>query len=104
MADRAYRSGEGATFGDELSLMTAEAATSTAVLWAGGTALWSIWGTWAGATATLQYSPDDGTTWLDMATATANGGVNNIPLPNGKVRVAISGGPPSLTSVLQKVV
>jgi hypothetical protein len=73
--------------------------------WMGGATTWAIWGTWDSATAQLQYSPDDGTTWVDVegASRTDNGAWLNIPLPGtaAKYRVTISGGgAPSLTSIL----
>ena len=86
-------------------LLTASLVTGAAVVIVAGNYTWSAWGTWDGATAQLQFSPDAGTTWIDITDVdlTANGGVFNIPLPAGQVRVVITGagGSTSLSSVLQ---
>lgn len=51
-----------------LTLLTnqAGAANGAAVRWAGGTGQFCAYGTWGGGTATLQFSPDEGTTWIDV--------------------------------------
>ncbi len=79
---------------EEITLLTAASATGAGVYWSGGAALWSVYGTWGGATAQMQYSPDQGTTWIDVdgATLTGNGGYIGIPLPEDQIRVAITGG------------
>ncbi len=75
---------------------TTNAATD-AIGWAGGPGVFSAWGTWGGATAKLQWSPD-GSTWLDVdrsgdtfCTLTANGG-GGFTLPPCTVRANITGG------------
>lgn len=87
------------------TLLTNAAATGTGVTIVRGTYTWSVYGTWNGATAQLQRSPDGGTTWVDVdgAAFSANGGALNMALPAGKVRVAISGagGSTSLSSTLE---
>lgn len=79
--------------GGHLDLLAAAAATGTSMLWDGSSrAALFIWGTWDGATAKLQVTPDKGTTWIDVdgTSLTANGGVR-VELPPLAVRVAISG-------------
>jgi len=46
----------------------------------------TAWGTWDGATVTLEFSPDEGTTWIacgDDTTFTADGGGNLYVAPQG---------------------
>jgi hypothetical protein len=85
-------------------LMSADDETSAAVYVFGGRYNWTVWGTWDGASAQLQWSPNVGTTWIDVdgAALTANGGWSDIPIAEGSVRVTISsaGGTTSLTSKL----
>jgi hypothetical protein len=78
--------------GGRVQLLDAAAATGAGDLWAGGRAAWLVWGTWDGATAKLQMTPDQGTTWIDVdgATATVDGG-GPFDLPPLKHRVVISG-------------
>lgn len=77
----------------DVTLLVASAVTGPAKSWPGGPAVWFVYGTFGGATATLQLSPDNGTTWLDTnAVATSPGG-QQIPIPStALVRLAISGG------------
>jgi hypothetical protein len=65
-----------------LALLTNQvgAVNGAAQVWAGGTGQFTAWGTWGGGTCKLQWSPDAGTTWLDVdragdtfVTFTANG-------------------------------
>lgn len=53
----------------------------------------SAYGTWSSATAKLQWSPNGGTTWIDVqdASFTADG-VIRVIMPNGLVRGVVSGG------------
>lgn len=80
--------------------------TGAAITIAAGEYFWSAWGTWDGATAQLQFSPDQGTTWIDVdgAALTANGGFSHVGLGSGQARVAISGAGASteISSSLQK--
>jgi hypothetical protein len=89
----------------DYTLLTASSVTGTPVIIVAGNYTWSAWGTWDGATAQLQLSPDAGTTWIDITDVdlSANGGAFNIPLPAGRVRVVITGagGATSITSALQ---
>ncbi len=83
-------------------ILSNAAATGDAIDWGGGKGCFSVYsGTFNGATAKLQWSPNDGTTWLDVdrsgdtyVTFTA-AGAGNFELPACMIRVAISGGPPS---------
>jgi hypothetical protein len=91
----------------DYSLLSAAAATGSAVAVNRGYYSWSAWGTWDGATAQLQWSPDSGTTWFSVvgASLTANGTFTDIPLGYGSARVAISsaGGTTSLTSIFRGI-
>ena len=79
-----------------LTLLTDVSANGngTAVNTPGGTLTFSAFGTWDGATVTLQYSPDAGTTWMAVGsdtTMTADG-VANVRLPPGTpMRCVVSG-------------
>jgi hypothetical protein len=55
--------------------------------------------------ATLQRSPDGGTTWYDVESAvlSANGGYRGIDLGAGNYRVNFSGTPTSVSSILTGV-
>jgi hypothetical protein len=96
--------GGGSPTGTPYTLLTNAAATGSAVTIAKGTYTASFYGTWGGATAQLQRTPN-GSTWIDVdgVLATANGGVFNLPLPAGQVRVAITGatGSTSISVVLE---
>lgn len=85
-----------------VELMEADDATSAWVKVQGaGYYNWMMWGTWDGAAAQLQWSPDGGTTGinLDGVTLTADGGWTDIPLAQGHVRIVITGaGTTSLSS------
>ena len=92
----------------KLTLLSAAAATgSSTPIIAPGKHNWSVYGTWDSASAQLQWSPNGGTTWIDIdgAVLTANGGWSDIPIAGGHVRVSISGagGSTSLTSDLRGV-
>jgi hypothetical protein len=90
--------------GVSYTLLTAASATGTASTIVAGNYTWKVWGTWDGATATLQTSPDGGTTWIDQddCVETANGGRRDLNLDADQYRVAISGagGSTSLSSKL----
>lgn len=78
---------------DTPRLLSAASTTGSAVRVNNGHYNFIAWGTWDGASAQLQFSPNDGTTWIDIdgAVLTANGGWSDIPMGKGHVRVAISG-------------
>ncbi|MDI1263895.1 MAG: hypothetical protein PS018_11620 [bacterium] len=84
---------------------------SSAVDWVGGRGVFAVFGTFNGATVKLQWSPDDGTTWLDVdrlgdtyvtLSAAGSGG---FELPPCKLRanLASAGGSTSLTAVVSGV-
>jgi hypothetical protein len=91
----------------EITLLSASSVSGGAAAIAGGRYFWAVYGTWDGATAQLQWSPNSGTTWVDLdgASVTANGGFTDIALAAGHVRVSISGagGSTSLSSKLSGV-
>jgi hypothetical protein len=81
---------------------------SSAVDWPGGRGVFAVFGTFAGATCKLQWSPDAGTTYIDVdasgdayVTKTA-AGQGGFELPAGKLRAAQSGstGTTSLTATV----
>lgn len=88
----------------DLVLMTAAAATQAGVAINAGTYNWFAYGVWNGATAQLQFSPNAGTTWIniDGAALTADGAFTNISFAAGQARVLIAtpGGSTALTSSL----
>lgn len=91
-----------------LTLATAVSATpSELIRCSAGEYKWSVYGTWDGATAQLQSSPDGGATWIDIdgAIATVNGGAYGFQLGDEHVRVSVSGagGSTSLSAVLMGV-
>ena len=80
-----------------MQLLENASATGTWVQWGGGIGIFTVVGTWAGATVTLQFLGPDGATAVAMGTdttLTANG-AGAFVYPPGKIRAAISGGPPS---------
>ena len=89
-------------YNSNIVLLNAGLATTSATAIKRGSYQVSAYGTWGGATATLQWSYD-GTTWLsiDSLTAfTANGTVG-VLLGDGFVRVSVANaGTTSLTVVL----
>lgn len=91
--------------GDNVTLLTAAAATGSTTAVSSGRYNWYAYGTWNGATAQLQWSPDSGVTWIniDGASLTADGGYSDIPISSGSARVSLSGvgsPAPSLSSLL----
>lgn len=82
-----------------MKILTASDETGAAVKWNGGQGSLFIHGTWDGATATLQASPNAGTTWIDVptdadnstnASLTANG-IINFQLGQCDIRISIGG-------------
>jgi hypothetical protein len=86
----------------EWDLLNNAAATGSAVRWTGGRGVFTVYSaTFSGATIKLQWSPDAGTTWLDVdragdthVTLTAVG-AGGFELPPCVLRANVSGGPPS---------
>lgn len=79
--------------GQRLDLLENASATGSAFNWLGGRGKLLVEGTFGGATITLQVQSPNGT-WLPVQTATAANTVNFF-LPKGKIRAAVTGGPPS---------
>ena len=68
-------------------------ATGAALWYLAGNYEWLVWGTWDGATATLQQSPDlTSDKWIDFnaAVATADGRLTGIPISKSYMRVALT--------------
>lgn len=93
------------------SLLSNAAATGSAVSWPGGRGVFSVYsGTFSGATVKLQWSPDDGTTWLDVDSAATTFvtltavGSGLFELPACMIRAFVSGGPPSGINAVAKSV
>jgi hypothetical protein len=81
---------------DKLTLIEGKAASSNWVPIDGGYYNWNaICATWNGATLTLQWSPNGGTTALDIdgCVLSANGGVTEIPIATGHVKATLTGSP-----------
>lgn len=83
--------------GARVDLITNGTATGNSVIWPGGRGLFTVAGTFSGATVKLQFLGPDNSTWLDAGTNTtltaAGGGI--FDLPQGQIRANVSGGPPS---------
>lgn len=91
-------------------LLTAATATGAGVRWEGGQGVATFAGTFAGASATLEYLGPDNTTWIPVAAMsdagvqttvalTAAGAIGFI-LPPGVIRAALSGGSPTGMSAI----
>ena len=80
-------------------------ATGSGVVWPGGDGALFVSGTWDGAIAALEWSPDN-VTWYALgsgSTLTADGGLL-FSLPSGYVRVAITNaGTTSLDAIVRVV-
>lgn len=65
------------------------------------------WGTWGSGTLTVQYSPDNGTTWITVSgvSLTANGSATMGGVPGDLFRPVLAGATnPSLTVKLRETV
>jgi hypothetical protein len=87
-------------------LLTKATATGSFVEWRGGNAVFVAYGTWNGATASLDYAADDSQTAIQCktianaaATLSADG-MHVVTLPPGLYRVSFSGSPTSVTAFL----
>jgi hypothetical protein len=86
------------TIESDIALFSAQAASGNgaSARWHGGRGVFAAYGTFGGGTVKLQWSPDDGTTWLDVdngtsyVTFTANGS-GGFELPNCLIRASLSG-------------
>ena len=89
-----------------VNLLNSDSKTGIVKRWPGGSGLLSAWGTWGGATVTLNFAAADGT-MLAVGTATtltANG-LGAFSLPPGYIQAAISSasGTTSLSAAAQVV-
>lgn len=78
-------------------LLSNASATGSWAQWDGGVGVFSIVGTFGGATVTLQFLGPDGSTAVTVGsdtTLTAAGGGGFI-LPPARIRASVAGGPPS---------
>lgn len=68
-----------------------------AVVIGGGTYSWSVAGTFGGTAAKLQLLGPDGTTWIDIPSATLSAaGVMSVDVAGGaSIRAVLTGGTPS---------
>jgi hypothetical protein len=79
-------------------LLDNASATGSPRGWLGGAGVFTVAGSFGGATVKLQQLGPDGSTWLDISggavdfTAPGQGG---FVLPAGPIRAAVSGGTPS---------
>lgn len=79
-------------------LLENASATGAARNWLGGAGVFTVAGTFGGASVKLQQLGPDGVTWLDISggavdlTAPGQGG---FVLPAGPIRATVSGGAPS---------
>lgn len=92
-------------------LLKNEAATGRFIEWRGGVGLWVAYGTWNGATASLDYQADnDAAVALQClntagsATILTANGMHLIALPAGKYRVSFSGSPTAIWSYLTSAI
>lgn len=84
------------------SLLDDAAATGSPVRWRGGAGVFSVYaGTFGGAKVALQWSPDEGTTWLpadqgdDTYVTLTAVGAGGFQLGDVPIRASVSGGSPS---------
>lgn len=87
-----------------MALLTAASATGSSEKVSHGHRTLVVYGTWDGATAKLQMSPDEGSTWVDVTDAsfTADGAVIVVltyPMLL-RMHIASAGGSTSLTAEL----
>jgi len=52
--------------------------------------IFAVFGTWNSASVQLQFSPDEGTTWLPVGSAITANGYAAVALPSCKIRAVIS--------------
>lgn len=86
----------------EIQLLNNASATGEGVSWPSGKGVFTVYSaTFAGASVKLQWSPDQGTTWLDVDrsgdnfTTLSAVGAGLFELPGCKIRALVTGGPPS---------
>lgn len=84
------------TQSERLDLLTNATATGNAkVAQIGGRFVFAINGTWNGATASLDVLAPDGTSYISVATYTANATGAFDVAQGATIRVSITGGPPA---------
>jgi hypothetical protein len=86
-------------------LLSNASATGAWKAWDGGTGVFSVVGTFSGATVTLQFQGPDGSTAIDVGTSTTltAAGAGGFVLPSGSIRAAISGSPSGIYAQAEKV-
>lgn len=66
--------------------------------WNGGDGVFAVWGAFGGTTVKLQWSPDDGSSWLDVDRSGdtfvtfTSAGSGGFSLPQCKIRAVATGG------------
>ena len=91
---------------DTLILLSGATSSGTGVRLDGyGYFNWTVYGTFNGASAQLQWSPDAGVTYIniDGAALTANGIHSDIPIDSGLIKVTVTGTATSISSLLGRV-
>jgi hypothetical protein len=93
------------------NLLAGEIATGQAFPWPGGMGSFSVYaGTFNGATVKLQWSPDNGSNWLDVDrhpdifVTLTEPSAGMFELPPCPIRAAVVGGPPSAIYANAKVI
>lgn len=83
--------------GNRVELLSNASATGSSQIWYGGRGTFVAAGTFSGATVKLQLLGPDGSTWIDAGefTTLTAAGAGNFDLPQGQIRAAVTGGPPS---------
>lgn len=91
---------------DTLILLSGATSSGTGVR-LDGFGYWNFttYGTWNGASAQLQWSPNDGTTFVnvDGAVLSADGIWSDVPIDAGVVKVVVTGTATSISSKLGRV-
>jgi hypothetical protein len=78
-------------------LLSNASATSSPATWGGGRGVFSVSGTFAGATVSLEALGPDGSTYIPISgvPALTNNGSVEFVHPPGRIRAAVSGGAPA---------
>lgn len=79
-----------------MNLISNGSATGSALTWGGGPGIFTVVGTFSGATCKLQMLGPDATTYVDVyGCSLTAAGMLPFTLPAGTIRAAVTGGPPS---------
>lgn len=80
-----------------VDLLSNASATGNSAIWPGGRGVFIAAGTFNGATVTLQLLGPNNSTWIDAGSFTTltAAGAGVFDLPQGQIRAAVTGGPPS---------